>query len=192
MEIKGVLDWFDIPRIEAPSTARAWIETNFDPMQVSTGFGLTGTSCSVEVRDPGAMIYDITPFSSFQALDMLLDKIDTCELFLVHDIGSEPMVPLARLNGETNTYTVIDYLLSLTARENAEQALRQAKKNHGSLAPPPTLAAPEPAAEPSRTESARQTRGIALLPVRYAVGRNEYRDDFYAYEARTLDTISPN
>lgn len=186
MEIKCVIEWFDIPRIEAPSTARAWIEANFDPLQFSSGFGLTGTSCSADVRDPGAMMYDVTPFSSFQALDLLLDKIDNCELFLVHDLGSEPVLPLAILDSETNTYVINQLSLGLIALENAEQALKQALRNHGALAPAPTLPVRERAPEPARSEPARQTSGVALLPVRYAVNRHEYREELYSYDSPNL------
>lgn len=187
MEIKSVLDWFDIPRTEAPATARLWMEANFNPATAYYGFGLTGTSCSADIPDPvatGAQGY--SPFSQYQTMEILLDKLDSCELFLVHDVYSQPVVPLATLDAQTKTYVVGGHSLSPLARENAEQAVIQARRNHGTLSPAPKLATPESTSTPVSREPANQKSGVALLLTRYAIGREEYREGTYAYNNLNL------
>lgn len=191
MEIKQRKDitLFDLERIESPSSARDWIERNVDLNPDSNGFGVDrlmgladAVQCIFNSSGGGQELVGA-------ALQDLLAKIELCEAFLVHCLGSTPMEPLAIPGPKPRTFEPNGSLRG-DARDAAKRLIQEARENDGTYAAP-TLATKEPTGVTREQPSQRKGTGVALLPGRYAVAPKKEGEEAYSYSHSQLRTDLP-
>lgn len=191
MEIKHRKDisLFDLDRIESPSSARDWLEQNVDLNPDSNGFGvdrLMGLADVVQSvfnsSGAGQELVDA-------ALQDLLAKIELCEVYLVHSLGTTPMEPLAVPGSKPRTFKPSDSLRG-DSRDAAMRLIQEARQNDGTYAAP-ELAAKQPSEVKKEKAVQSKGTGVALLPVRYAVAPRKEGEQAYAYSHSQLRTDLP-
>lgn len=147
MQLKNNVDvhWQDLPKIESPALARAWLETHAPLTDHTLNHvqGLDGTLG--DPLHPGSQYWDE------HARDRLLDRVDRAEVLLIHGFESDPMDPVVRRSDGESAWH-ITASLSLEARHHVERMIARASETRGIWQPILTPQEQAPAPEPQPRE----------------------------------------
>lgn len=136
------VEWRDLPKVESPYFARAWVDSN---VHVS-GHGPNW------VQGLDDVIWDdlshIRHVWDAHARKRLLERLANAEVFLIHGYASDPTVPVVRrIKGEKSETLKIESSLSLDAQFNVQRMLDHAIQTRAILEPlrvPKAAPKPEP------------------------------------------------
>ncbi len=134
------VQWRDLPKVESPFFARAWVESNVN---------INGRElCWVQGLDD--VVWDDLSHNRHvwdsHAHNRLIERVDNAEVFLVHGFGSDPVMPIVRRSaGEKSDSWKVEASLSLDAQFNVQRMLHHARQTRGIWAPlvVPKKAAPK-------------------------------------------------
>lgn len=142
------VEWRDLPKVESPAVARAWVESNISLSDCSLYQvqGLGGTLR--EGMIPGGYEWDE------HSRHRLLERIDCAEVVLIHGFESRPTAPvMRRAEGEAAQPWIITGSVTLDARHNLERMIAQAVQSRGIWEPILVTAEAAPAPEPPPEEA---------------------------------------
>lgn len=141
------VEWLDLPKVESPFFARAWVESNV-PVSGSGRYWIHGLD---------DVVWDDLSHNQHvwnsHAHRRLLERVENAEVLLVHGFGSEPVMPAVRRDASAKNVTwKVEASLSLEAQFNVQRMLEHARHTRGIWAPiiQPTKAAPQP--EPKKKD----------------------------------------
>lgn len=162
MRLKRLEDiqWEDLPKIESPFFARGWVESNLQkkegPFQIEgldnvlwDGFGQSGTGWS-----------EASP-------EHLLDQVENGELFLIHDLGSDPFEPVVRRAEDDRTWELAG-TYTLQVQFNLQRMFEQAAESRGLW---------EPVAKREKGATAAQVQEAGPEPLSVTNPRWEHLDE---------------
>lgn len=142
MQLKNYADvqWQDLPKIESPALARAWVESNA-PLTDHTLYRIDGLQGSLrDPLNPGDQDWDD------HARDGLLERIDRAEVVLVYGFAGEPMDPVVRRSDGESAWS-ISTSLKHEAQSYVERMLTHASETRGIWQPILASQEPRPAPE---------------------------------------------
>jgi hypothetical protein len=126
---REAIQWSELPKIESPFFAVTWVRNNAN----INGTGLNGMIGMDDVMtsdlEPDRHVWDV------HAHDRLLEKVERAEIFLVHGLGSDPVLPIVRRGEKEDDNWLVDDSLGLVVRFNVEWMLGYASRTRGIWAP---------------------------------------------------------
>lgn len=141
------VNWFELNKVESPWTARSWLESNVSV----DSFHHSGVPGLDDV-----LMDDLNPARrslDSENLTRLADRVERCEIVLVHGLGSDPAEPLLRRNDDGSWR--LNSFLNFEQHHNAEVLLAHAKKTREITEPInkplPETPPVEPRREPQRS-----------------------------------------
>lgn len=143
MRLKRLEDilWEDLPKIETPFFARDWVESN---LHGEGPLGIGGLDEALwgdfEHHQPGL---------SSDPPEMLLEKVRTAEIFLLHDLGTAPFAPIVKRHERTGLWELTG-TYSLEVQFNLQRMLEHAAQSQGIWEPIAKSVQAPPAPEPKK------------------------------------------
>lgn len=147
MRLKRLEDiqWQDLPKIESPFFARTWVESN---IYAGEGpFQLQGLDDLLR----GDFQHHERSWGSYPT-EVLLEKVQNAELFLVHGLGSAPFEPIVQPRPDNGAWELVESY-SLEVQFNLQLMFEHAVESRGLWEPVAVPATAAPASEPEKQKT---------------------------------------